>query len=222
MSSNTPQPLSRTAARLRLAGIIGLLGGIGITVAIVGPDVDDLRRLVDDRGALGPILYVVTYALLTILLVPGVLLTTSAGLLFGVGTGTIVALAGAIIGATISFGLARRMGRSSVERLLSGRAAAVDEWLADRGTAAVLSLRLVPLVPFSLANWAAGATGIRPREYLVGTVLGIIPGTVAYVAVGANVTDPGSPAFVAALVGLAALTVGGVVLMRRRRRPAGP
>ncbi|MDX1511005.1 MAG: VTT domain-containing protein [Nitriliruptorales bacterium] len=217
MTADGAASLSPAAARARLIGIVLLIGALGVTVAIVGPDVDDLRSLVDDN-LLGAGVYVLLYAGLTIVLVPGVLLTTTAGLLFGLGGGTGVSLAGAIIGSTISFVVARRLGRSAVEQLVAGRVAAVDRWLGDRGLAAVLTMRLVPLVPFSVANWAAGITSIRTRDYLVGTALGIVPGTVAYVAVGAKVTDPGSPAFLLALVALAVLSIGGVVALRRRER----
>lgn len=214
--------MSSRVAWLRLAALTVALATVGPLVAAAGPSVADLRAVIEGLGWLGPVVSVGLYALLTVLLAPGAALTIGVGLLFGIVTGTAVALLGAVLGSTIAFLIARHSTRAAVDRLLAGRAQAVDDWLADRGLGAVLTFRLVPLVPFSVANYAAGLTGIRTRHYLIGTTLGIVPGTVAYVAIGAGIAQPGDPAFAAALAGLAALTVVGVVALRRRRANLPP
>lgn len=112
-----------------------------------------------------------------------------------------------------------------MERLVSGRAARVDQWLQDRGLTAIVTLRLVPLVPFSAANYAAGISAIRLRDFVVGTAIGIVPGTVAYSIIGARVADPTDPLFIAAVAGLVRRTIVSSLLLRRSGRdesPSGP
>lgn len=206
------------AVRL-LAGAL-VLAGLAAVVLGAGVDAARVRGLVADSGLLAPPLYVAVYVVGTVLLVPGAVLTVAGGLLFGTLWGGLLTLVAATVGATLAFRGARWVGRGPVERLAGPRIGAVDQWLGDRGLLAVLTLRLVPLVPFSLANYAAGLTGIRLRDYVVGTAVGIVPGTFAYAALGASVTDPGSAQFVAAVGGLVLLTVLGVLLSRRGGPPS--
>jgi uncharacterized membrane protein YdjX (TVP38/TMEM64 family) len=211
-----PVPSPR-AARLRLV-VLGLAVMAVATVAVgTGPDVAAIRGWIAGTGWLAPIAFVLLYAGLTVALIPGSVITLAAGLLFGAVVGSVLTVIGATIGAIAAFTIARRAGRPAVERLVSGRAARVDRWLMDRGLIAVITLRLVPLVPFSAANYAAGITGVRLRHYVVGTAVGIIPGTVAYTVLGARVGDPTGRAFLGAMGALALLAVAGSAFLRRSR-----
>lgn len=227
--------LSVSAARLRLIGLTLTVAVMAAVAVGVGPDVAAIRGWITGTGWLAPLVFTLLYALLTVALVPGSVLTVAAGLLFGAGLGSVLTLVGATAGAAVAFAVARMAGRAAVQRLLSGRAARVDRWIGDRGLVAVVMLRLVPLVPFSAANYAAGITAVRFRDFVIGTAVGIVPGTVAYTVLGARLTDPTDPVFLGAIVGLALLTIGGSVLLRRSgrrertpeaaegsRRPAAP
>lgn len=213
--------LSRGTAQLRLTLLaVTVVSAAALAVAF-GPDVDAIRRWTAGTGWVAPAVFSALYAGLTVGLVPGSVLTVAAGLLFGAGLGSVLTVVGATAGAVAAFTIGRRAGRAAVERLASGRVARVDRWLSHRGLVAVITLRLVPLVPFSASNYAAGITGIRLRDFAVGTAIGIVPGTVAYAVLGARVTDPTDPTFLSAMLGLALLTVGGSVLLRRSRRAGG-
>lgn len=213
--------VSRRADVVRLVGTLLVLAVTAALILRTGIDADRVRALVADTGWTAPGLFLLVYVAGTLLLVPGAVLTIAGGLLFGAAGGGLLTLVGATVGATLAFRVARWAGRGPVERLGGDRVATVDGWLADRGLLAVATLRLVPLVPFSLANYAAGLTGIRPRDHVVGTTLGIVPGTFAYAALGASVTDPASAQFLAAVGGLLLLAVLGVALSRRRGSAAG-
>jgi len=76
------------------------------------------------------------------------------------------------------------------------------------------------VVPFTALNYGSGLTALRLPTYLAATAVGIVPGTVAYVALGAYGTDPWSLPFVAAAAVLFVLSIGGAVLARRHRRPS--
>ena len=179
------------------------------------PTLADVQALVAAAGPGGPLVYIVLYAAGTVALVPGAALTVLAGLLFGPLLGTIVAVAGASVGASGAFWVARRFGRGPTERLLNERLADADRWIAERGFLAVLSLRLVPLVPFNVLNYAAGFTGVSTRAYVGATVIGIVPGAFAYAALGGTAADPLSAPFLGAVALIAVLMAAGVAVRRR-------
>lgn len=214
---STRSPVSRTAALVRLTVLAAGLVLLAITSVRTGLDAATVRSLVNGAGWVGPVLYVLAYAGLTVALVPGALLTTTGGVLFGVVTGSLLTLVGATLGAVVAFVGARLLGRQAVDRLVSGRVARVDGWLGDRGLLAVLTMRLIPLVPFSAANYAAGVTAIRLRDFAAGTAVGIVPGVVVYTTLGARASDPTGPVFLLAAAGLALLAVAGSQAARRLR-----
>lgn len=212
--------------RVRLAVLVVVVIGVAVGIAVVGgPRRDDIVDLVRGAGPAAPITFVVLYALLTVLLLPGSVMTITGGLLFGPWVGSALAVVGATAGATCSFVLGRRLGREQVEEIAGQRITRIDDWLGRRGFVAVLYLRLIPVLPFNVLNYASGVTALRLRDYVVGTALGIIPGTFAYAALGGSFDDPTSPVFIAAVVLLVVLAVGGPLaerfLRRRRLAPDG-
>lgn len=182
-----------------------------------------IEQFVSGAGLLGPLLFVLTYAVLTVLLVPGSVSTLAAGALFGALWGTVLTVIGATLGATAAFALARRGGRARVQRAAGPRVERVDEWLSGRGFLAVLYVRLFPIVPFSAFNYAAGLSGISRRDYVAGTAIGIVPGTFAFVALGDALGKPGSPKFLIALALVVVLAVAAPLVDRvRGRRSRAP
>jgi len=161
--------------------------------------------------------FVLGYAVATLMPVPASALTILAGLLFGVAGGIAFVLVGASLGAYGGFWLGRLLGREAVERLTGSRVARVDELLRRRGLLAVLGIRLVPVVPFAAVNYAAGLTAVHQRDYVLGTLLGIAPATVAYVVLGAYGSSPLSWPFAIAVVALVLLTGGSWVMLRRAK-----
>ncbi|MEV6055846.1 TVP38/TMEM64 family protein [Streptomyces sp. NPDC052107] len=178
----------------------------------------EARDQVDAWGVWAPLAFAVLYALAETAFAPGAVLTASAGALFGVVTGTVTVLVGATAGAMLSFGLARWLGRPAVARWAGeGRLARLDALVSARGFLAVLILRLIPVFPFALVNYAAGITGIRLVPYVMATAIGIVPATVAYAGLGGTLDDPSSPGFWAALSALVLLAAGGAWGARRLR-----
>lgn len=219
-----PSRLGSPRTRLLAIGVL-VAGGSAAALVLGGPSQGDIQATVDDAGPLAPLAFVALYAVLTVLLVPGAFVTAAAGALFGTVLGTLLAVVGATLGAIAAFFIARRLGREQVEQIAGRRIGAVDGWLRRRGLLAVLYLRLIPLVPFSALNYAAGVTAVRPRDYVLGTVVGIVPGAFAYAALGGSLSDPTSPQFVAAVALVVVLAVGAPLvdrlLRRRETDPAG-
>lgn len=214
--------------RLTHPGVrVAVLVGLVLAVSLVGLrsdgiDVDTVRAVIDDLGLLGPAVFVVLFALAATLLLPAAPFALAAGLLFGPVLGSATALVGATAGATGAFLLGRALGREAVARLGGRRLAALDDHLATRGFLSLLVLRLVPLLPFNLLSVGSGVTGLRLRDYVLATAVGIVPGTVAYAAVGGTITDPASAAFLGSIVVLVLVSVIAGFGARRMRGPADP
>lgn len=182
------------------------------------PEIDLLRDRVDGAGAAGAALFVGGYALLCLLPAPKALLTTLGGLLYGLWWGALLSWAAAMVGAVAAFALARGWGRGAVVELMGPRLRRVDAQLAAHGTGAVVAARLVPVIPFTAINYAAGATGVRARHFVAGSALGMVPGSLAYAALGAWGTSPWG--IFAGLAALVALVAVGSLLGRRLRSRA--
>lgn len=200
--------MTRGAAVRAVALLLVVAGGF-VAAEVHGlPDATSLREDVRSAGAAGVLVFLGGYALLALVPAPKAVLTVLAGALYGWWLGAALALLGALVGALVAFELGRLLGREAVDRLLGGRLARVDALLRDHGTGAVVAVRLVPVLPFTAINYAAGLSAVRRRDYLVGSALGMVPGSLAYAALGAWGTDPwGIFAAVAALVVL--VLVGG-------------
>ena len=185
--------------------------------------IDQLRSLVEAAGPFGPAAFVAAYAVLTVALVPGTISSLAAGALFGPVWGSLVVVAGATAGAVGAFEVARRIGRQRTRRLVGERVLRADAWVQRRGVSGVIGLRLLPVVPFNALNYAFGLSSVRRRDHAVGTAIGIVPGSVAFVALGDSIAEPGSVGFMASLGAVAVLVAASVVRSRRNARsvPSG-
>jgi uncharacterized membrane protein YdjX (TVP38/TMEM64 family) len=202
---------SSRSARLRLlALVVGFAAG-SIALHLSGwSGPERLQALVESAGWAGAAVFVMGYAALVLVPAPASLLTILGGALFGLWWGTLLAWSGALLGAVGGFLLGRRLGRPAVDRMLRGRLQDADRVLARHGLVAVLAVRLLPLFPFTPINYASGLLGVRPRDYVLGTAVGIVPGALAYAAVGASGADPRG--IVVGVGGLLVLTLlGGAV-----------
>lgn len=208
--------MSRTAARVRLiAFAVVVVGATAALAATGGLSRAGVETFVEDAGAWGPVVYVLAYAILTVAFFPVSIVTVVGGALFGSVLGTMLTVVGATIGALGSFLIGRRIGRRSVEALAGERVAAIDGWLTRRGFVAILYARLLPIFPFNALNYIAGVTGLRLRDYAVGTFVGIIPGTFAFSALGGNLDDRTSPQFLGSVALIVLLLILGPILAKR-------
>ena len=204
----------------RLAVLVVLIG-VGASLVMVADDlsVDGIRAVVEGIGPWASLVYVGLYVLATVILLPGTPFTVAAGVVFGPWLGLGVVLTGATLGATGSFLIGRAVGRDAVVQLAGRRVRAIDRALERNGLVSVLIMRLIPLFPFNVLNLVCGVTGLKLRDYIVGTAVGIIPGTALLVIAGGSIDDPTSPLFIGSVAGFAALAVV-TSLIARRIRPA--
>jgi len=181
-------------------------------------------------GAWGPVFVAVFYVVACILFLPGSVLTLGAGFLFGVPVGLLCAWTGATVGACAAFLVGRTLARDWVARKVQGNAkfAAIDEAVGKEGFKIVFLLRLSPVFPFNLLNYALGLTKVSFKNYAIASMIGMLPGGLMYVYLGsaarsfadvaAGNVEGGLAGQIFFWVGLAAtVAVAGVVTSLARR-----
>lgn len=203
----------------RCALLVLLLMGAGASVLMWEP-----QRLLESgwrpvSGAGFGALFVVGFAACTLAFVPKPLLNAAAGALFGIQGGLALAVAGTTLGAGVAFLLGRVLGRDALRSLLRTRLLkAMDRQLSEHGFRSVLLMRLVPGVPFQVANYSAAVSRMHLHTFLLATALGVVPNTAVYVVAGSLAKAPDSPGFLAALGAIAAMGVLSVTVTLWRTR----
>lgn len=180
----SPAALRRRLLLLAVALLAVILLAIGWTATPLRTwlDVDRVVSELQQFGeAFGPIAATLGFALAMTLAVPLSFLTLVALVAFGPWAGFGCALAGALLGAAASYGIGAFLGHAVLVRLAGPRINLLSQRMARRGLVAVILVRLVPVAPFAVVNMVAGASHIRLRDLLLGTAIGITPGTLAMV-----------------------------------------
>jgi uncharacterized membrane protein YdjX (TVP38/TMEM64 family) len=197
-----------TPRRTQLPWIKLGLGTLAVAAVVVvarraGAYLPVFAEWVTGLGVWGPMVFILGYALATVAFLPGAILTLAAGAIFGVAAGVVYVFIAAVLGSCAAFLVARYLTRSAVERRLAGnpRFAAIDRAVGAQGRKIVFLLRLSPVFPFNLLNYALGLTQVRFVDYLAASP-GMLPGTLLFVYSGKLAGD------VAALTGGAAVQKG--------------
>lgn len=212
--------MGRRARWAKAAALVVLVGGGWALIQVCGaPDATQLRAMTAAAGVWAPMAFLGIYAALTLTPAPKNVMTALAAALFGFGWGAALSWTAAMLGAMAAFGLARVLGRDAVDRLLRGRLAQVDALLHDHGLGTILVVRLIPILPYTAINYGSGVSGVRFGPYILGSAVGMIPGTLAYAALGGlgglgvGVADPWLVTLAVGL--LVVLSLGGGLLARR-------
>jgi len=201
--------------------VLALVALVVVALRVYGvPGVSDLRRVTAEAGPWAPLLFVGLQAVLCVTPFPRTVFTVAAGALFGALWGTVLTVLATTLAGLLAYALVRATGGRLVRRYVRGSAV---HWTRRRldhhGTLAVTSLRLVPIVPFAALNYVCGLSSVRFLPYLVGTVVGVLPGTIAIVVLGDAVTGRPAPLtiVISAVCGLVGLA--GIVVAARRPVP---
>ena len=154
---------------------------------------DFLRNVlmqIEHLGAWGPVAFIVTYNLATVLFIPGSVLTLGGGVIFGLWWGSIYVFIAASLGATFAFLIGRYLSRDRVVKYMEAhpKFKALDRAVSQEGFKIVFLTRLCPLFPFNLLNYALGITQVSLKDYVLGS-FGMIPATILYVYSGSLVGE---------------------------------
>jgi uncharacterized membrane protein YdjX (TVP38/TMEM64 family) len=188
-SSAQPEPHHSAIKVLLLALLVaGLLLLFRLTESYQLLTEEHLQRTVKQFGIWASIAYVALYALSRVLALPGAIMSISGGFLFGKWFGTLWAVLGATLGDCCIFAVSRTLGRDFVARRLVGKRwfQVLDRGVAEAGFSFMLFLRVVPIVPPSGLSFGSGLTSIRFRDYVLGTLIGLLPGTFVMSSVAAD------------------------------------
>lgn len=202
------------------AAVLVLLATVALVVlALRWGGLHHVRAVVAGAGAWAPLLFVLLQAVVTITPLPRTVFTVAAGVLFGSLWGLVLTVLATVIAALAAYGLTRWIGGPFIARHADR---AQVRWLRARldhsGLLAMVSLRLIPMVPFAVLNYVSGLAAVRLFPFLAGTVLGVLPGTVAIVVLGDSAaTGHVHPVTFAVSVCGGLLGLGGAVLAARRK-----
>jgi uncharacterized membrane protein YdjX (TVP38/TMEM64 family) len=211
----TARQLSRPRT---VATVVGITVLVAVALLVPLPTPVQLRDWAESVGPWFPLAFLMAHILFTVVPVPRTAFTLAAGLLFGPALGVVIAVAASTASAMLAMLLVRAAGWQ-LNRLVRHRSIdTVDETLRRRGWLAVLSLRLIPVVPFSAINYAAGASAVRVLPYGLATVAGLLPGTAAVVILGDALAGHPSPLLALVSLGIGTLGVAGLVIEIRHFR----
>lgn len=200
--------------------VVALILGVGalfvVALLIELPSPERIQDWAEGVGPIFPLLFFIGYALVAVAPVPRTVLTVSCGVLFGAGLGSTVALTATAVAAALALLLVRALDRDRVaSRLTHPAVRAIDVRLERRGWLAVGSLRLIAIAPFSVVNYCCGLSSVRFWPYLIATVVGSLPGTVATVILADALAGGSHPAMVVISGICLAIGVLGLVLDAR-------
>jgi uncharacterized membrane protein YdjX (TVP38/TMEM64 family) len=182
-------------------------------------------------GAAAPIAFILVYAVAVVALIPASLLTIIGGALFGVLRGAVYGLAGAILGSMAAFLLGRHAARRVIAKRLTSwpRFLAIDRAVSVQGLSIVFLLRLSPIVPFNVLNYALGLTALSAGDFLLASI-GMVPGSIMYaycgkiaglaLALAGKAAVPRETSYYALLLGGLAATIGATLMITRTAQRA--
>ena len=172
----------------RLATLIAIV--IALFLAMKFLPVQQWLRSFNDwvgqMGVAGIFIFIIVYAIATVLLAPGAILTIGAGFAFGLWKGFLAVSGGATLGASLAFLVARFIARDKIEAIAKGneKFRNIDSAIGKQGAKLIFLLRLSPVIPFNLSNYFYGLTGVKFWPYVLASWIGMMPGTFLYVYIG--------------------------------------
>jgi uncharacterized membrane protein YdjX (TVP38/TMEM64 family) len=188
---------------------------------IGGISPDQIQAWLKRAGVWAPIIYVVLYTIATILVLPSTPLNLAGGAIFGPWLGTLWTTVAAVVAAIVAFLFTRTIGRDWVAHRLAGQWQAIDAEIQHGGLFYMFAIRLQPVIPYGLVNFAAGLTSVRFKDYVLGTALGTPAGVLPFVMLGSfglKALRTGDILPLIGALGLVSLLFAGAGWYRHRRR----
>lgn len=158
-----------------------------------------LKDFIESFGKLGPIIYIILFTFVPLTFFPDAILAVAGGMAFGVVKGSIYTIIGAVFGGSLAFFIASYFGKDLILKLTKNKHSFNFLSKGHREFFTILILRLIPLIPFDIISYGAGLTGIKFKNFLLATIIGIIPGVVVFSNLGDKALDFKSPEFIFAI-----------------------
>ena len=211
-----------TASTVSPRRFIAILAAIVILIAVAvlvpSPTAVQLRDWATSVGPWFPVAFLAAHIVVTVFPFPRTVFTLAAGLLFGPYLGVPLAVLASTLSAVIALLLVRAAGWQLSRLVRHPRVDSLDARLRERGWPAIVSMRMIPAVPFSVVNYAAGASAVRVLPYTLATFVGLLPGTAAVVILGDALTGNVSPLLFVVSLCTASLGIAGLLYEIRAHR----
>ncbi len=211
-----------TASTVSPRRFIAILAAIVILIAVAVlvqlPTAVQLRDWATSVGPWFPVAFLAAHIVVTVFPFPRTVFTLAAGLLFGPYLGVPLAVLASTLSAVIALLLVRAAGWQLSRLVRHPRVDSLDARLRERGWPAIVSMRMIPAVPFSVVNYAAGASAVRVLPYTLATFVGLLPGTAAVVILGDALTGNVSPLLFVVSLCTASLGIAGLLYEIRAHR----
>jgi len=211
-----------TASTVSPRRFIAILAAIVILIAVAVlvplPTAVQLRDWATSVGPWFPVAFLAAHIVVTVFPFPRTVFTLAAGLLFGPYLGVPLAVLASTLSAVIALLLVRAAGWQLSRLVRHPRVDSLDARLRERGWPAIVSMRMIPAVPFSVVNYAAGASAMRVLPYTLATFVGLLPGTAAVVILGDALTGNVSPLLFVVSLCTASLGIAGLLYEIRAHR----
>jgi uncharacterized membrane protein YdjX (TVP38/TMEM64 family) len=191
---------------------------IAVALLLPLPTAVQLRDWATSVGPWFPLAFLAAHIVVTVFPFPRTAFTLAAGLLFGPFLGVPLAVVASTVSAVIALLLVRAAGWQLSRLVRHPRVDSLDARLRERGWPAVMSMRMIPAVPFSVLNYAAGASAVRGLPYTLATLVGLLPGTAAVVILGDALTGNISPLLFLVSLCTASLGITGLIYEIRMHR----
>jgi uncharacterized membrane protein YdjX (TVP38/TMEM64 family) len=204
----------------KLILIVCVVGVIFFILRAAGVDFSSVneekfRKWVESLDAWGPVVYIAVYILRPLIFFPAGILSAAAGVIWGPSLGFLYLQIAANISSTVEFLIARYFARSSVEKFIKGKMSGLDEKIEKHGFLTVLLIRIIPNVAWDIQNLSLGVTKVKFRDYFLATLIGIIPGSFAFVFFGASLIKVLFNPKNVWIIGIAILVFAGVFCLQK-------
>lgn len=168
------------------------------------------------QGKYAYVVFLVIFALKPlILIIPSNILSISSGIVFGPFLGTILTTMGFFVSGSLAFFIARVLGQEAVNKILRGKALNLNNRLEQNGFKVMFFLRLIPVLPYDPVSYAAGLSKVKYRDFIISSVVGVVPEVICYSIIGENAMNPLSPKFFIPLgVIVLATIISGIMLKK--------
>lgn len=178
--------MKRAQRKIIFLVIICTLATIFAAYLALKIEAETIQNWLSTLGIWGPVIYILIYTAFTLLILPSTALNLMGGALFGAWLGTFWTTIAAILAAVVAFLFTRNFNQTRIIHRLNNHLSSLDKELQQGGLFYIAAIRLLPILPYGLVNYAAGLTSIKFRDYFLGTLIGTLPGVLPFVLLGST------------------------------------
>ncbi|QKS71188.1 TVP38/TMEM64 family protein [Paenalkalicoccus suaedae] len=180
----------KTSFLVKLAGFILIIGLVlFLNDRFLNIEPERLQIFLLSFGVLAPFIFILIYMIRPFFLFPSSILAVAGGLSFGPIIGPVATYIGSLSGAILSFIVIRKLGKRFIKKSFGDRYEVIQTRIEENGFSYILALRIVPVINFDLVSYLSALSRVNMKTYIGATMIGILPGTLAFNLLGASIAD---------------------------------